>query len=1017
MGAQGCSFRVSGSSGPAKLLKPLWLAAAIALCFPNMVRAETVAAPKQLVKTILGELCVTQERSEAPASRILPHDLNIVCDGVVVGSLSYSLASTENGSLTDTFRASRQFLMMGKTLECEPEKSLTGNDGKEIALAFPCRHRRDGWPTLVLVSAASNVLRVAEGPASAYPVLRQLEGLGPAATSDTLQAEQVRSLWSKPIGIGSAADKEKIAGYLRNARTSAGQSDFAAAERGFRRALELQVRLYGEDDMATNDVLLDLAISVSNQGRHDEAEALIRRAAPIVEKSPRPADRARISGYQAYLAANKGDYDGALLLARAATAQWRDLAAQTASGGAQSGSLSPGGSTGAEAELAMALNLEAAMLLRTGDVTGAYASGAEAMLIIKRVDGEPSWWEGDLLVTLGNVSSAQGRLSAAEAYLKKAIELRKRTFGEGVATLQARVALGRAYQAEHMRVSAIIAFREAIAVAKTLKKDSNPLRAEDIIPFAEAVVEEAERYDDPSAKIGLFTEVFDAFQMVSSPVFDRAMALTSARLSAQTPELADLLQRLEGSIQKEGEVRLQLASEQALSAQERSAEAEEQYSVEIAAQGEIITSLRKTLADKFPAFSALSDAKTLTADALRSRLGADEGMLVYLVGQSQSFVQLVTRKKVVIAPVPTGGAALGDVVTRLRRGLEIEGSSVSDFDLEVSYNLYRDLFAGLKDELSELKRLVIVPAGPLANLPFGLLVTKAPVPGQYASAHWLTNDFDISYSPTIGSFVDLRSTRLVGRQSHKLLALGDPVLAPPRRAAAQQAAFAGINGQCQTGDIIPPELLRSLSSLPDTAREIASVAMALGGGKNDILLGKQATEAALRAHNLSDYRIIYFATHGLLPGEIRCQAQPGVVLTPPDEPAKSHAFDGLFDASEIASLSITADLVVLSACNTAASGKANGGQSLSGLAASFFRAGARSLVVSHWQVPSAATSALMSAMFNTLSNTPSMSVDAALRAAQLRLSKEPGFAHPFFWAAFVVMGDGATKPLDAEQRQ
>jgi CHAT domain-containing protein len=182
-------------------------------------------------------------------------------------------------------------------------------------------------------------------------------------------------------------------------------------------------------------------------------------------------------------------------------------------------------------------------------------------------------------------------------------------------------------------------------------------------------------------------------------------------------------------------------------------------------------------------------------------------------------------------------------------------------------------------------------------------------------------------------------------------------------------------------------------------------------------LGKQATEAALRAHNLSDYRIIYFATHGLLPGEIRCQAQPGVVLTPPDEPAKSHAFDGLFDASEIASLSITADLVVLSACNTAASGKANGGQSLSGLAASFFRAGARSLVVSHWQVPSAATSALMSSMFKTLSDTPSMYVDAALRTAQLRLSKEPGFAHPFFWAAFVVMGDGATKPLDAEQRQ
>jgi len=997
-------------------LNLLWFGATIALLLPGAVRAETVEAPKQLVKTILGEMCVTQERPEAPVSRILPHDIDIVCEGAPVGSLNYFLASTENMSLVDTFKASRRFLAMGKTLECEPEKSLTNDEGNETVLAFPCRHRRDGWPTLVLVSAASNVLRVAEGPASAYPILRQLQGLGPAAASDTLQAERVRSLWSKPIGIGSAADKEKIAGYLRNARTSSAQSDFVAAERGFRRALELQVRLYGEDDMATNDVLLDLAISVSNQGRHDEAEALIRRAAPIVEKSPRPADRARLSGYQAYLAANSAKYDEALLLARAATAQWRDLVTRSTNDGALSGSLAPAVSSGAEAELAMALNLEAAMLMRTGDVTGAYASVAQAMLIIKRVDGEPSWWEADLLVTLGNISSAQGRLSSAEAYLKKAIELRNRVFGEGVATLQARVALGRAYQAEHMRVSAIITFREAIALAKTLQKSSNPLRAEDIAPFAEAVVEEAERYEDASVRIGLFTEVFDAFQMVSSPVFDRAMGLTSARLSAQTPALADRLQRLEGAIQKEGEVRLQLATEQALPSQERSAEAEEQYSAEIAAQGATITELRKTLTEQFPAFSALTAAKIPTVDALRSRLGADEGMLVYLVAQSQSFVQLVTREKVVIAAVPTGSAALGDVVARLRRGLEIEGKSVNDFDLEVAYNLYRELFAGLKNELSGLKRLVIVPTGPLANLPFSLLVTKSPVPGRYAEAHWLINDFDISYSPTISAFVDLRSTRLVGRHSRKLLALGDPVLAPVRTPLAQQAVFAGVSGQCQSGDIVPPDLLRSLSSLPDTAREIISVSKALGGEKNDILLGKQATEAALRAYNLSDYSILYFATHGLLPGEIRCQAQPGIVLTPPDAPAKSHLYDGLFDASEIASLSITADLVVLSACNTAASGKADGGQSLSGLAASFFRAGARSLVVSHWQVPSAATSALMSSMFSSLSNTPTMTVDAALRAAQIGISKEAGFAHPFFWAAFVVMGDGATTLFEAEQR-
>ena len=975
------------------------------------------ALATQLVETILGERCVAQERPEAPASRLLPHDLSITCEGVAVGSLSYSLMSTSTGSLADVFRSSRQFVSMGSKLDCEPPKSLTAGDAQGGVIAFPCRHRRDGWPTLVMVSAASNVLRVAEGPASAYPVLRQLSGLEVSTTSRTQQAEQVRSLWSTPIAIGSAAEKEKIAGYLSNARASAGQSAFAAAEREFRKALELQVRLYGEDDMATNDVLLDLAVTVSNQGRHDEAEALIRRAAPIVEKSPKPADRARMSGYQAFVAANKGSSEEALMLARAAAAQWRDIVAQAAGTGSRSLSQLPGMTNGFEAELAMALNLEAGMLLRTGDVTGAYAGAAEAALIIKRVDGEPSWWESDTLVTLGNVSSAQGRLSAAEAYLKKAIDLRKQAFGEGLATLQARVALGRAYQAEHMNVSAIIVFREAIAIAKTLPRDTAPIRADDIIPFAEAVVEEAARYSDPSAKLGLFTEVFDAFQMVSSPVFDRTMALTSARLSTQTPGLSDLLQRLDSAMQKEAGQRLQLATEQARSVEDRSAEAEEQYSTEIAAQGKIIAEVRKNIVDKFPDFSSLTDAKGPNLDQLRGRLGVDEGMLVYLVGKKTSFVQLVTRNKTIVAPVPVGSAALETVVARLRRGLEIEGSSVNDFDLDAAHGLYQDLFAGLKDEIADLKRLVIVPAGALANLPFGVLVTKPPALGQYVSAHWLTNDFDISYSPTITSFVNLRSTRLVGQHARKLLAVGNPVLAPLQRVAAQEAAFASVISSCQSGDIIPPQLLRSLASLPDTANEIYNVSKALGGNASDILLGGQATEPTLRARNLADYRILYFATHGLLPGEIRCQSQPGIVLTPPSEPAETHFGDGLFDASEIAALPMTADLVVLSACNTAASGKADGGQSLSGMAASFFRAGAKSLLVSHWQVPSAATGALMSSMFATLSKTPNMSVDTALRTAQSGLSKTPGFAHPFFWAAFVLMGDGAIKPLDEERRQ
>jgi CHAT domain-containing protein len=166
-----------------------------------------------------------------------------------------------------------------------------------------------------------------------------------------------------------------------------------------------------------------------------------------------------------------------------------------------------------------------------------------------------------------------------------------------------------------------------------------------------------------------------------------------------------------------------------------------------------------------------------------------------------------------------------------------------------------------------------------------------------------------------------------------------------------------------------------------------------------------ATEANLRDQDLDDYRVLYFATHGLLPGELKCQTEPGLVMTPPLK-TESRENDGLLEASEIASLRINADIVVLSACNTAGSGGKFGGDALSGLAEAFFYAGARSLVVSHWQVPSKATANLMSAMFESLG--PNLKTGAALslRDAQKSLIGFEKTAHPFFWAAFVVVGDG-----------
>ena len=175
-----------------------------------------------------------------------------------------------------------------------------------------------------------------------------------------------------------------------------------------------------------------------------------------------------------------------------------------------------------------------------------------------------------------------------------------------------------------------------------------------------------------------------------------------------------------------------------------------------------------------------------------------------------------------------------------------------------------------------------------------------------------------------------------------------------------------------------------------------------------LVLGAAATERRVRETDLSRYRVVAFATHGLLPGELRCQAEPALALTPPATPTKGE--DGVLDASEVATLKLDADWVVLSACNTAGPDGALGGESLSGLTRAFFYAGARALLVSHWAVASGPTVDLTTGMFAVYAREPGVGKAEALRRAQAAVRAKPGTAHPFFWAPFVVVGDGGATP-------
>ena len=142
-------------------------------------------------------------------------------------------------------------------------------------------------------------------------------------------------------------------------------------------------------------------------------------------------------------------------------------------------------------------------------------------------------------------------------------------------------------------------------------------------------------------------------------------------------------------------------------------------------------------------------------------------------------------------------------------------------------------------------------------------------------------------------------------------------------------------------------LAAALPQLPDTADELNAVARDLGAAASDIHLGSDASETTVKRTRLADYRIVYFATHGLVAGDIKGLGEPALALSIPAQP--SDLDDGLLTASEVAQLKLNADWVVLSACNTAAADRP-GAQALSGLARALFYAEAQALLVSHRSV-------------------------------------------------------------------
>jgi CHAT domain-containing protein len=288
------------------------------------------------------------------------------------------------------------------------------------------------------------------------------------------------------------------------------------------------------------------------------------------------------------------------------------------------------------------------------------------------------------------------------------------------------------------------------------------------------------------------------------------------------------------------------------------------------------------------------------------------------------------------------------------------------------------------------------------RFPLAALVTQPGVSasnGDYRNVPWLLRKLALGYFPSPRVYVNLRERSGAAAASEPYIGFGDFRPATPAQLAATFP-----RERCREDF----EALGGLERLPDTKVEVTTIGQRLGVSPSAVVLGDAFTKTRLSNPDLGQRRIVVLATHALLPEELKCQPGPSIVVSVPANAPNANA--GLLGPGDIEKLKLDADLIVLSACDTAGPG-AKTGESLSGLARAFFRAGARGVLVTHWPIE---TGAAVPLMINTFpAHGTGLDTAQALRQAQLQMidtagagNNPIGLSHPNYWSAFALIGDG-----------
>ena len=617
-----------------------------------------------------------------------------------------------------------------------------------------------------------------------------------------------------------------------------------------------------------------------------------------------------------------------------------------------------------------------------------------------------------ILGELGLLDERAGNLGAAERYFRSGLALLETQYPERTAVMGAKARLA-AFLLRNGHEGEAVTLYEQV-VDRALEKTAGATGiGNHMNPYFRYL---ADRPDDDATSAAQF---FRASQLLVRPGIAETQAVFARELSGGSDAASRLFRQsldLSREIESKRVRFLALArADQTPESAMRSAELE----MQIAALEERQMRTQAQLAE-YPQYRVVAN-RAIALGEFQQLLGPDEAYARLTVAGNDLFMVFASTGTAKVWRVPLSQEDLDYHVDMLRASISLEQGGqylTYPFDIGMARDLFTALFAPAAGELADVGHLIFEPDGAMLRLPVDLLVTDDASLDRYAAqaesdeydftgVAWLGRDRRISTAVSAQGFADARRAR--GSSARRgYLGLGENT--PVASADTGQVRAAAITGSANCGW----NIVNWNRPIDDGELEVARAIV--GEGASQVVTGDAFTDTRIKARgDLDQFRILHFATHGLVtPPRPECPVQPALLTSFGEGDS-----DGLLTFSEIFDLDLDADVIILSACDTAAGASieatreagltSGGGTALDGLVRAFVGAGGRSVLASHWVAPDdyRATERLMSEMFRA---GRTMSLGAALKHSQRQLMDDRTTSHPYYWSGFALIGDGE-KPL------